>query len=388
LEAEIAEIEEKQHNVIPVIQYDCLEEELAAKDAEIKKRGVVVVRGVVGADTARDWKQGVQDYAKANPSHTGYPRDNPQVLELYWSKSQMEARQHPHMHATMLGINSLWQSSGEHVNLSEVFSYGERLRIRQRGDATFALGPHVDGGSIERWEDKSYQQVYKDILAGNWEAYDAWQADMRTIADTSMYNDGLGSATVFRAYQGWMAVSQIGPVPHAGTLQVLPLLKEATAFLLLRPFLSDVPENDFCGAYPGKGHDLMPEFHAKLLRAVTPIPDMNPGDTVWWHSDLVHAVESQHDGIEDSSVFYIPSLPLSVKNAVYIQDQRERFLSGRTPADFPPNDSEVDFVGRSTEADLSPLGRKMMGFEPVGQGANSSLSDDCNRILVGTNNYV
>jgi hypothetical protein len=32
----------------------------------------------------------------------------------------------------------------------------------------------MDGGSVERWEDENYRNVYKDILTGNWEAFDAW----------------------------------------------------------------------------------------------------------------------------------------------------------------------------------------------------------------------
>merc|ERR1711879_682669 len=40
-------------------------------------------------------------------------------------------------------------------------------------------------------------------------------------------------------------------------------------------------------------------------------------------------------------------------------------LEGRTPPDFPPNDSEIDFVGRGTRSDLTQLGRKMLGFEQL-----------------------
>jgi hypothetical protein len=101
-------------------------------------------------------------------------------------------------------------------------------------------------------------------------------------------------------------------VPNAGTLKVLPLIKEATAFVLQRPLSEGVPKNDFCGAIPGKSHDISSKWHDPLMRAVVPIPDMAPGDTVWWHGDLVHAVEAVQDGGEDSSVFYIPVLPATV----------------------------------------------------------------------------
>ena len=156
-----------------------------------------------------------------------------------------------------------------------------------------------------------------------------------------------------------MAVSSISS-PDSGTLRVLPLLKEATAQMMLRPFLDDVPREDFCGAVPGMAHDVTRRWHERLADAVISIPPMAPGDTVWWHADVVHAVESQHTGVEDSSVFYIPSFPATKRNVEYVRKQREHFRDGRTPPDFPPNDSECAFLGRATEADLSALGRRML----------------------------
>ena len=31
----------------------------------------------------------------------------------------------------------------------------------EAGDSSFTLGPHVDGGSTERWEDAEYRKVYR-----------------------------------------------------------------------------------------------------------------------------------------------------------------------------------------------------------------------------------
>jgi hypothetical protein len=65
----------------------------------------------------------------------------------------------------------------------------------------------------------------------------------------------------------------------------------------------------------------------------------------------------------DSAVFYIPAMPATPANAAYVRRQAEKFAAGRTPPDFPPNDSEVGFAGRGGVADLSALGRRMLGFE-------------------------
>jgi hypothetical protein len=48
-----------------------------------------------------------------------------------------------------------------------------------------------------------------------------------------------------RAFQGWMSLSHSRP--GTGTLRVLPLLKESTAYWILRPFLPDVPKDLFPG---------------------------------------------------------------------------------------------------------------------------------------------
>lgn len=39
--------------------------------------------------------------------------------------------------------------------------------IRQAGDSSFTLGPHVDGGSTERWEDEAYRKVYRCLTHNN-----------------------------------------------------------------------------------------------------------------------------------------------------------------------------------------------------------------------------
>jgi hypothetical protein len=78
---------------------------------------------VVPPAQARAWKLEVEDYARANPSHAGFPAEDPQVLELYWSRPQLEARQHPNVHATMLALVRLWSdATAEQVGFDDVFT--------------------------------------------------------------------------------------------------------------------------------------------------------------------------------------------------------------------------------------------------------------------------
>ena len=55
--------------------------------------------------------------------------------------------------------------------------YADLLRIRQLDDSGFVLGAHIDGHSVERWEDLEYSLRYGKIWMGRWEAYDAYDAD-------------------------------------------------------------------------------------------------------------------------------------------------------------------------------------------------------------------
>lgn len=78
-----------------------------------------------------------------------------------------------------------------------------------------------------------------------------------------------------------------------------------------------------------------PEWHAPLLGARTSIPLMESGDAVFWHSDVVHAVEDQHNGKGYSNVIYIGSTVGCPKNAAYLPGQAQAFLAGKTPPDCP-----------------------------------------------------
>jgi hypothetical protein len=96
-------------------------------------------------------------------------------LTISWTKAQLEARSHPRALAVQRALLSLFQKpSTAEISLDTPITYADRLRIRHPGDAKFALGPHMDGGSVERWEDRDYREVYERILKGDWENFDAW----------------------------------------------------------------------------------------------------------------------------------------------------------------------------------------------------------------------
>jgi len=218
------------------------------------------------------------------------------------------------MTATQKFLMQFWHSNDSKVAISteHAFCYADRLRIRQPGDAGFALGPHVDGGSVERWEENGYGLggVYDKIWQGDWESYDPWESSSRVLAVQDNYS-GAGSCSMFRMFQGWLSMSTTGP--NEGTLLVNPLLSLSTAYFLLRPFftplspansdLAGVYSDDFLsprnwtlekpstsllqGAYPGAGQELKHVLHPHLdlARSMVHVPKIRPGDYVAWHCD-------------------------------------------------------------------------------------------------------
>ena len=181
--------------------------------------------------------------------------------------------------------------------------------------------------------------------------------------------------TAFRAFQGWLSLSN--SEPGTGTLKVLPILKEATAYTMLRPFLSDVKENEMPGCIPSKPFHISKKWHPDLYENLISIPRIYPGDTVWWHPDLIHSVENKHEGSESNSVFYIPVAPDCPLNRIYLRKMRHSFVLGKTPPDFFENDYEVGLDDRAKMTDISYLGRKAMGWPTEDMDQTPTITKIC-----------
>ena len=98
----------------------------------------------------------------------------------------------------------MWQCNDKDalISTSLPLTYADRIRIRQPGDNQFALGPHVDGGSVERWEPTGYGLggVYDKVFQGRWEEYDPWESSARIPAVTDLYQ-GPGGCSMYRMFQ-------------------------------------------------------------------------------------------------------------------------------------------------------------------------------------------
>jgi hypothetical protein len=342
-----------------------------AVKTEIKRRGAAVIRGVFSREQAAAWNDAIGEYLAHNRYHerpvdpsldkyfSALKSGRPQIFGIYWSKPQVEARQHPALAQARAFLNHLWKHESEggvHFDPDRECTYADRIRRREPGDKTLGLSPHMDAGSVERWIDPNYRQVYRHVFSGNWRAYDPFDGAWRTATEEI---PSPAVCSVFRTYQGWTALTPQGP--GDGTLQLVPIAK-GIMYLLLRPLLDDVPAEVLCGAEPGRALSMVAAWHPTLTPAVSPIPLVEPGDTVWWHPDIVHAVEDQHRGRGYSNVIYIGAAPYCAKNAEYLGRQKAAFLGGESAPDFAPENYEVQFEGRAVPDDLTDLGKKQMGL--------------------------
>ncbi|EPT00476.1 hypothetical protein FOMPIDRAFT_1023830 [Fomitopsis schrenkii] len=381
LENEVQVIGQKGSEVVPQVAYSDIEKGLSVQQVqEIKKRGVVIVKGGVPKEVRRDLLPAFL-LSTTSPSSIGSSRwkqSNIDYVAANKDRVTARARAHPALVTTQAALLGLWHtSSTAAVGLRTPISYFDRLRIRPHDPSVFTLGAHVDGGGVERWEDPGFRA---------------------RILGTE------GVCSVFRPWQGWTALSHTAA--REGTLQVLPMLTLASAYIMLRPFFArcpgaparslaaddwapDLASTAFPGSVPAKAQELNDESHPHLVlpKTLVSIPRVEPGDQVYWHCDVVHVVEAEHTGSGDSSVLYIPAVPLTLQNAAYLRDQRETFKRGQPSLDFPGGEGEAYFVGRVKAEDVKDKeAQRMFGLAPfdVPAGASESeknLVDAANRVL-------
>lgn len=369
----IARERERGEPVIPEVQYADVAAGRVSEQAiaAIKERGACVVRGVFSPERAAAWDDEIAGYVERNRlddklAHRAEDKffgtlasSKPQIYGIYWSGPQVEARQSPELTRTRVFLNRLWKWESEgrvHFDPQSVPAYADRLRRRPPGSESLGLSAHCDGGSVERWLDENFRRVYRHVFSGDWRRYDAfdaaWRPQAREIRSPTV-------CSVFRTFQGWTALTPQGP--GDGTLQLVPIAN-AMVYVLLRALQDDVADDDLCGAMPGRALSISPQWHAPLHQALSSIPLMQAGDTVFWHSDVIHAVEDAHRGTGYSNVMYIAAAPGCAKNDEYLKRQLPAFLKGESPPDFPADHFETGFAGRATEGDLTALGKAQLGF--------------------------
>ena len=370
---EISKLKASKKSIIPEISFNQINQRNTKFVESIKKRGCVIVRDVFENLTIERLNNDLEKYIEENNYYDDQKKKSgldkyfsdlksskPQIMGLYWSKAQMEIRHSENMLKVKKWLNNLWLYKNDEYEVfdpSKELSYADRVRRREPGDNTLGLSPHCDAGSVERWSDDYYQKIYKDIFSDNFLKFNPFDAKYR---DKTTEFESPAVAHVFRTFQGWTALTEQGP--NDGTLQLIPISK-AMAYILTRALLDDVPKDELCGSKLGKALSVNKEYHSLLLEGLISIPNMKPGDTVWWHPDVVHAVEDKHLGKNYSNVVYVGSTPYCKKNIDYVRKQAKKFLKGESPPDFAAEDFETNYKGRIKIENLTPLAKKQLAIE-------------------------
>ena len=370
---EISKLKASKKSIIPEISFNQINERNTKFVESIKKRGCVIVRDVFENLMIERLNNDLEKYIEENNYYDDQKKKSgldkyfsdlksskPQIMGLYWSKAQMEIRHSENMLKVKKWLNNLWIYKNDEYEVfdpSKELSYADRVRRREPGDNTLGLSPHCDAGSVERWSDDYYQKIYKDIFSDNFLRFNPFDAKYR---DKTTEFESPAVAHVFRTFQGWTALTEQGP--NDGTLQLIPIAK-AMAYILTRALLDDVPKDELCGSKLGKALSVNKEYHSLLLEGLISIPNMKPGDTVWWHPDVVHAVEDKHLGKNYSNVVYVGSTPYCKKNLDYVRKQAKKFLKGESPPDFAAEDYEVNYKGRIKIENLTSLAKKQLAIE-------------------------
>ncbi len=210
------------------------------------------------------------------------------------------------------------------------------------------------------------------------------QSSTRLGVTSDLYHKA-SACSIFRMFQGWLALNPIPSGP--GSVQVCPLPRLATAYFLLRPFFSPSPSSTTTpttttthpepdeadwpfnhtqnsilhGALPSYAQELNPTLHPhlQLERSLVPVPRLEPGDYLVWHPDLVHSITAPPAttvAATTLSALYLPACPLTQTNALYLARQRKTFLLGRPGPDFGGGRGESEHAGRPGVQEVNDAG--------------------------------
>jgi hypothetical protein len=368
---EIAADKARGATVWPVINYADIEAgTVPAEDlAKLRRRGCLVVRGHFGREQALGWDRQLLDYVERNRFFETYrgPADDffasvgsrPEIYPIYWSPPQMQARQSERMANVQAFLNAQWTSESDGARWFDPARdslYPDRIRRRPEGANSGGLGPHLDPGTLDLWMTQAYQRAFRHLFDGTVEQYDPWNAAHRTAGPQY---EGTTMCSAFRTFQGWTALSDMDH--DQGVLHTVPI-PEAMGYLMLRPLLDDVADDDMCGVTVNQTFPASSTWHPLLLEALSGIPDVRAGDSVWWHCDMIHSVAPVTDQRGWGNVMYIPAAPWCPRNERYAASVRQAFLTGSSPADFPAEHYERSWPDRFAADQLNQTGRRGLGL--------------------------
>lgn len=397
LQEEIRLVSALNSDIIPTIDFSDITNPSRA-DAfhrDLRTRGVAIIRRVVPRSTALAWQDETTTYLHANTHTTPSSPD-----AIFWSPAQIKARAHPSILSAQRFAMSTWTPSPGFSTCTPL-SYADKLRLPTLTRKQHHHPPstaHIDNGSVERWEPEGYGHAgtYRAILTGSFEHHDPWSSSTRTRAAPDLYR-GAGSCSIFRAFNGLLSLC----ATPSSTLRVCPLdLRLTTAYVLLRPFFHDGDDGSLVrpptavlhGAMPSYAQAVAPAWHPhlELGKSLVGLPRLEAGDYVVWHPDAIHCFDESVPGEGAGVGMYLPAVPVTQTNALYLCRQRKAFLMGQMGPDFfGGGRGETCHAGRPGVGEVSEAGGedglRAMGLLPFDE---EEAGDDEERAVLAMANEI
>ncbi|KAK1995203.1 DUF1479-domain-containing protein [Colletotrichum falcatum] len=154
--------------------------------------------------------------------------------------------------------------------------------------------------------------------------------DEETSSEPLVYYDGIRDRPPRQDFLG------LGPHVDAGSLCRWADETDPADMMDASKWTLDDTTSWFPGTFKTESQRLSRSSHPhlRLDECLVHIPKMEPGDTVWWHTDVCHAVDPEHHGTENASVVYIAACPSTPKNRAYVKRRLDETRAGRPPPDY------------------------------------------------------
>ena len=106
-------------------------------------------------------------------------------------------------------------------------------------------------------------------------------------------------------------------------------------YLLLRPLLTDVPSDVLPGVSLQPSLHLSHLWHSELHQAAVSLGNLQPGDAVFLHPDILHGWDLENSDLESKTLLYLGLGPDCDLNRQYQRRLQHSLVGGSQPPDFP-----------------------------------------------------
>ena len=277
------------------------------------------------------------------------------ILDIFWADFKLKVAEHPRVVKIM---SDLWQAtygSGEEDELwSHVHGPFDTERPLAAIDRVCVRLPDKISSSLGGSKGKGKQRGLQRHLAPH--------LDCCPPHRPGAGDDALPAGAKWRPIQGFVALTN-DLEPDQGGFECCPghhkIFKSWAASRQWQAKPSKKGEEGELVPPPCQGAftPMRPTEDADVLAQFRHVP-CHAGDLVLWDNRLPHANSKDHRGDSPRQVVYIGLIPRVPVNLEYAREQRDRFASGRLPADFWQ--AQGADVRQLCDYNFSDLGRDLM----------------------------